>query len=318
MQQKFRIFFQLSLDFAGVNNNHPLRVLILGHGEMGRAMEYLLHRRHTLTIWVRRPAPGMPAIDLQTVTPQQDVILFCLPANPHFDLATRLRAHRRPDSVCVSIAKGLDDQGRTAAQALAQALTPEARIAVLYGPMISEEIRAGRPAFAQAGTAQADAFVRLRALFAGTSLYLEHSTDIEGISWSAVLKNVYAILFGVADELGLGDNMRGYLATAVMHELDRIVANLGGAAGSAHRLAGLGDLITTATSKGSHHHELGRRLVRGETAALEGEGVHTLKMVRTHRLFDPRPHPLFDLIGRLLDKPAAAREQMQNFLERLA
>ncbi len=299
----------------GVKINNPFRVLILGHGEMGRAMEYLLHDRHTLTIWERRPASGVPPIDLEFVAGLQDVILFCLPANPHFDLASRLRAHRRRDCLCVSIAKGLDDHGRTAARALAQTLGPEAPIAVLYGPMIAEEIRARRPAFAQAGAALDASFARLRELFAGTPLYLEHTTDIEGISWSAVLKNVYAILFGVADELGLGDNMRGYLAATVMDELDRVVTGLGGSAGAAHRLAGLGDLITTATSKGSHHHELGRLLVRGETGALLGEGVHTLKMVHAHRLFDPRRHALFDLIGRLLAEPATARAQMKNFLE---
>ena len=48
-----------------------------------------------------------------------------------------------PDTLCVSIAKGLDDEGRTAVRALTQALGPQAAIAVLYGPMISEEIRAG-------------------------------------------------------------------------------------------------------------------------------------------------------------------------------
>lgn len=294
------------------------KVLILGHGEMGRAMEYLLQPHHTLTLWQRHPPPGSPAVELESIAGQQDIIFFCLPAKPHFDLATRIRSHRHRDSLCVSIAKGLDDQGRTAARALTQALGPEALIAVLYGPMISEEIRAGRPAFAQAGTAQAELFTRLRNLFAGTSLYLEHSTDVEGLSWSAVLKNVYAILFGVADELGLGDNMRGYLATAAMHELERIVASLGGSAGAARGLAGLGDLITTATSKGSRHHELGRRLARGETGALEGEGVHTLKTARSLQLFDSRRHALFDLIGQLLDQPGAARERMQNFLKRLA
>lgn len=290
------------------------KILILGHGEIGQAMEYLLQSRHTLTIWERHPKTT-PPVDLESATSRQDVIFFCLPASPHFDLATRLRKYLRQDCLCISVAKGLDDQGRTAAQALAQALEPKALIAVLYGPMISEEIRAGRPAFAQAGTAQAGTYARLLDLFAGTSLYLEHSTDIEGISWAAVLKNVYAILFGVADELALGDNMRGYLAAETMAELERIVTGLGGSAGAAQRLAGLGDLITTATSKGSHHHELGRRLVRGEFGSLQGEGVHTLKMVHTHRLFDPRRHPLFHLVGKLLTEPATARTQMKNFLE---
>ncbi len=290
------------------------KILILGHGEIGRAMEYLLQRRHTLTIWERHPKAA-PPVDLESATGRQDVIFFCLPANPHFDLATRLQKHLRRDCLCVSVAKGLDDRGRTAARALAQALGPQALIAVLYGPMISEEIRAGRPAFAQAGAAQAGTYARLIELFAGTSLYLEHTTDIEGISWAAVLKNVYAILFGVADELGLGDNMRGYLAAETVAELERIVTGLGGSAGAAQRLAGLGDLITTATSKGSHHHELGRRLVRGEFGSLQGEGVHTLEMVHTHRLIDPRHHPLLHLVGKLLAEPATARTQMKNFLE---
>ena len=293
------------------------KVLILGHGEMGRAMEYLLQARHALSFWERHPPSGHPSAELESVAGQQGVILFCLPAIPHFDLAARLRAQRRPDCLCVSVAKGLDDRGRTAARALRQALGPEAPIAVLYGPMISEEIRAGRPAFAQAGSVQTETFTRLRALFAGSSLYLEYTPDIEGISWSAVLKNVYAILFGAADELGLGDNMRGYLTAASLAELGRIVSGLGGSPETALGLAGLGDLVTTATSRGSHHHEVGRQLVRQETAALQGEGVHTLQMVHAHRPFDPGRYPLFDLVGRLLATPATAGVLMKNFLEEM-
>jgi len=291
-------------------------VLILGHGEMGRAMEYLLSRRHRLTLWERHPKPGTPAVALDAVAAEQDFILFCLPASPHFELASRLRPRLRRDGVCLSVAKGLDEHGRTAAQALTEALESVSAFGVLYGPMISEEIRDGRPAFAQAGTEKVETYRRVRELFAGTSLYLEHSTDIAGISWSAVLKNVYAILFGVADEMGLGDNTRGYLAVAAVDELERIVTGLGGNPETPRRLAGLGDLITTATSAGSHHHEVGRRLARGQEA-LTGEGVHTLEMVHTHELFDARGFPLFDLIGRMLAEPATARAQMQNFLNRL-
>jgi glycerol-3-phosphate dehydrogenase (NAD(P)+) len=89
------------------------------------------------------------------------------------------------------------------------------------------------------------------------------------------------------------------------------VTGLGGLPDTPRRLAGLGDLITTATSAGSHHHEVGRRLARGQEA-LMGEGVHTLEMVHARKLFDPRRYPLFDLIGRMLAEPATARAQMQN------
>ena len=65
--------------------------------------------------------------------------------------------------------------------------------------------------------------------------------------------------------------MRGYLAVAALRELDQIVCKMGGQAGSPYHLAGLGDLITTATSEDSHHHELGRMLAREEVKGIKGD-----------------------------------------------
>jgi glycerol-3-phosphate dehydrogenase (NAD(P)+) len=294
----------------------PFRVLILGHGEMGQAMEYLLQPRQRLSVWERRPKSGQP-LDLEAVAGNQDFIIFCLPAIPHFDLATRLRPSLSPNCLCLSIAKGLDNEGRTAAAALAQALGPGLSVGVLYGPMISEVIRADRPAFAQVGATHTNIYDRVRQLFESTTLALEYTPDITGISWSAVLKNVYAIVFGAADEMALGDNLRGYLTVAAVRELGEIVTTLGGSSAAARGLAGLGDLITTATSAGSHHHELGRRLARGQLDAIQGEGVHTLETVRARKLIDYRSYPVFHLIGRLLAEPEQAKALMENFLDHL-
>ncbi|WP_177186277.1 hypothetical protein [Nitrosomonas sp. Nm166] len=38
----------------------PLKVLILGHGEMGHAMEYLLQDHHQLDIWEKFPQSTYP------------------------------------------------------------------------------------------------------------------------------------------------------------------------------------------------------------------------------------------------------------------
>ena len=291
------------------------QVLILGHGEMGRAMEHWLRPHHAVAVWVRRPPAGKTIL-LEEAAARTDVVLFCLPAAAHHELAARLKPRLRPQALCLSIAKGLDEAGRTAAQALTQALGEQVACGVLYGPMISEEILAGKPAFADYGSPRAETFGRVQALFRQTPLALRYTADVPGISWSAVLKNVYAILFGVADGLDLGDNMRGYLAAAAVHEIAQIVEGLGGVATTPYRLAGLGDLITTATSRGSHHHELGRQLARGATA-LEGEGVHTAHTIRARALFDYRPYPLFRLIVRLLDEPGAARALLGAHLAEL-
>ena len=54
------------------------QVLILGHGEMGQAMEYWLRPRHDVVIWQRHPKSG-PALDLSTTVARSDFVCF-LPA----------------------------------------------------------------------------------------------------------------------------------------------------------------------------------------------------------------------------------------------
>lgn len=293
------------------------RVLVLGYGEMGHAMEVLLGSRAQLDIWEKYPAAGFQSLLLEDAVPDADIILFCLPVNPHREVIEKIRPLLGTGTICVSIAKGLDEAGQTAAQVFADVLGKDHMYALLYGPMISEEIRAGRYAFAQLGCLDDGIYTRVHDLFHGSGLFMERSTDIAGISWSVILKNVYAMAFGMADELQLGDNVRGYLTVASVRELDGIVRSMGGCAGSPWELAGLGDLVTTATSEDSHHHELGRRLARGETEGIEGEGVHTLAMVEKYRLFSREAWPLFDFVHRMVRNPADLQAHFDHYLQRL-
>lgn len=295
----------------------PFRVLILGYGEMGHAMQYLLGERHQLDIWEKFPENGFESVLLEDAAPRADIVLFCLPASPHREVAERIAPLLRKDCLCLSIAKGLDEAGQTAAQIFADVFASHQAHALLYGPMISEEIRAGHYAFAQLGCKNMDSFTKIRDLYKGTRLYIEHTLDITGISWSVILKNVYAMVFGMADELQLGDNMRGYLSVAALRELDEIVLTMGGQACSPYHLAGLGDLITTATSENSHHHELGRMLARGETEGIEGEGVHTLKMVSQYHLLREADYPLFHLIHEIVREPRDVLQRINDYLERV-
>jgi glycerol-3-phosphate dehydrogenase (NAD(P)+) len=238
-----------------------------------------------------------------------------VPASPHHDLLARLAPRLQSHCICLSIAKGLDDQGRTPAQIYEQLLDRRQPYCLLYGPMISEEILADRYAFAELGCADISIYHRVKELYRGTRLHISHSGDITGISWSVILKNVYAIAFGIADELRFGDNMRGFLTVTALAELGAIVEQMGGKPAAPLHLAGLGDLITTATSAGSHHHELGRRLARGETRDISGEGIHTLAMVRKYQLFDSAPYRLYGLIDEIVQDPRDAAQRFRGYIE---
>ena len=290
------------------------KVLILGYGEMGHAMEYLLKDRQQLDIWEKYPKDNFQSVVLEDAAPEADIVLFCLPVNPHREIVKQIAPILKKTCICLSIAKGLDETGQTAAQIFAEVLASHQVYALLYGPMISEEIRAGRYAFAQLGCSYINSYNKIRDLYHGTSLYIEHTYDISGISWSVILKNVYAMVFGMADELQLGDNMRGYLAAASLRELDQLVCKMGGQATISYHLAGLGDLIATATSDDSHHHELGCILAREEVRAIEGEGIHTLEMVTRHQLFDTADFPLFQLIQDIVRHPHDVKKRINDYL----
>ena len=175
----------------------------------------------------------------------------------------------------------------------------------------------GRLAFGQVGCSRPEVYTRVEALFHDTVLKLQYSDDMQGIAWSSVLKNVYAILFGAVDELALGDNVRGYLAVETLGEMAAIVQAMGGGAATVLQVAGLGDLVTTATSESSRHHTLGRQLARGEYPDTPAEGLHTLAMIDRFGLIDTRSYPLFRLVQQIVSDRDRIVQHIQAWLDSL-
>ena len=289
-------------------------ILILGYGRMGHAMETLLKKNSEVLIYEKFPQEGFVSADLKESAKIADIILFCLHVSIHQDLLEEILPLIKSDAICLSIAKGLNEEGLTAAQIFDNVLPQGHPRVVLYGPMMAEAIIKGRPAFAEVGCIKDSTFSTITNCYKGSNLYLERSDDMTGISWSVILKNVYALIFGMVDELKLGVNMRGYLASAALRELDSIACSMGGKPNSPYALAGLADLITTATSEDSHHHTVGRMMARGETEGIEGEGIHTLEMVKKFNLLDTGKYPLFKLIDEIVLDPKDIDTKIQNYI----
>lgn len=288
------------------------RVLILGYGEMGHALEFLLADKHDVHNWSL-----FTKNILEDEAAKAEVILFCLPVNAHDEILHRVAPVIRNNSLCLSIAKGLNEAGKTASQIFGSVLTDDSPFGVLYGPMISEEIRLGRLAFADVALSDPAAYPIIRNLFSGSTLICKQVEDMHGSNWSVILKNVYAILFGIADELQLGDNVRGHLMVSSLAELAAIVSLFGAKTSTPYSYAGLGDLLTTATSEDSHHHELGRKLAKGQYTDMSGEGIHTLEMVKKFHLFKYADFPLFNLVSNIVASPENLRSLLDAYLNQL-
>ena len=130
-------------------------------------------------------------------------------------------------SICIGISKGLDDGGNLPATIFMTACDGHRQ----YGSCMANDLRGAacrKPAFAQLGCETTATFDATVSLFHPRKLYLEYCNDVIGMSWCAVLKNAYAIILGGAEELSLGDNMRGYLVVKSIEEIVRIIGSLCG------------------------------------------------------------------------------------------
>ncbi|HYQ71588.1 MAG TPA: hypothetical protein VET88_06635, partial [Gammaproteobacteria bacterium] len=90
-------------------------LLIIGYGEMGHAMEFMLGGRYALLFHDIQPMAGHKPVELEAAAAQADCLIFCVPVTPLAGLARRVAPRLRRHSVSLSVAKGLDDMGRPAA-----------------------------------------------------------------------------------------------------------------------------------------------------------------------------------------------------------
>jgi glycerol-3-phosphate dehydrogenase (NAD(P)+) len=111
--------------------------------------------------------------------------------------------------------------------------------------------------------------------------------DMFGVELGGSLKNIYAIIAGLASAMGMGQNTNSMLITRSLTEMARFGRELGADPMTFLGLAGVGDLIVTCSSSLSRNFRVGLALGEGKPVeeAIVGigqvaEGVNTLKQVK--------------------------------------
>jgi glycerol-3-phosphate dehydrogenase (NAD(P)+) len=140
--------------------------------------------------------------------------------------------------------------------------------AALSGPSFAEEVAQGLPAaLALASTDGGFARAAARDLH-GPTLRIYPSEDVVGVAAAGAIKNVMAIAAGVSDGLGLGLSARAALITRGLAEMTRLGVALGANPLTFLGLAGVGDLVLTATGDLSRNRTLGKEVAAGADPAM--------------------------------------------------
>ena len=258
---------------------------VVGAGSWGTALAIVAARAgRPVVLWGRDAAqieamaalrenvrylPGMPLPDevqpiaALTGLADAEALLLAVPAQRLREVCRGLPA-TAPLVIC---AKGLEQATGLRLSEVVAAERPGAAIAVLSGPSFAMEVAQGLPTAVTIAAADQTLAQSLALLLASPGFRPYPSDDLLGVELAGALKNVVAIAAGVTMGKGLGENARASLITRGLAELTRLALALGARRETLMGLAGLGDLLLTATSLTSRNTSFGYALAQGRTAA---------------------------------------------------
>jgi glycerol-3-phosphate dehydrogenase (NAD(P)+) len=271
---------------------------------------------------IELPAGVTATVDARAAVDASALVIVAVPSEFLGAALGGLGAVRGP---VVSATKGFDPTRHARMSEIIAERLPGARVAALSGPTFAREVAMGRPTAAVVACADDELARDLQSRIGAREFRLYTNRDIVGVEVGGAVKNVIAIATGIADGLGLGENARAALVTRGLAEMTRLASALGGDPATMAGLAGLGDLVLTATGTLSRNRSLGLALARGETAhavaaatRMVAEGVPTVRsalaLARRHGV----SLPICAEVGAVLFEGKAPADALRALLGRAA
>jgi glycerol-3-phosphate dehydrogenase (NAD(P)+) len=324
-----------------------MRIAVLGAGAWGTAIAAVASARHEVLLWARDPAqaaqmvrervnsrylPGVGLAQPLAITGELPAALahaaagLAIVATPMAALRETLLGLPQAQPV-LWLSKGFEAGTGLLGHEIAAACRADLICGVLSGPSFAQEVANGQPTAVVAASSSAALAVAAVAAFHSEALRVYTSDDLIGVEVGGAVKNVLAIATGMADGMAEhaapgvpGLNARAALITRGLAEMTRLGVALGARGETFMGLAGLGDLVLTATGELSRNRRVGLELARGKTLAQAlaelghvAEGVASAAMVVQRARSLDVEMPISEAVLAVLDgrlPPRAALTQL--------
>ncbi len=320
-----------------------MHIQIIGGGSWGLAITRLLALNgNDVQLWCRSEdqpeelrqtresktyLPGVLIPDSVRIEPEvnadAEMVVYAVPS--HVMRAVVPAFPFRNNPIRVSVAKGIENDSLLRMSEVIETVAPGGPVVSLSGPSHAEEVGRNLPASVVAGGVDAAAREAVQNAFFSETFRVYSSPDIIGVELGGSLKNVVAIAAGVCDGFGLGDNAKSALITRGLAEIARLGVACGANALTFAGLSGMGDLITTCTSKHSRNRAVGEAIARGETleqiragSHMVAEGIRTTQSACMLARKMGVELPLAEATHRVLFDGIPAREAIEDLMAREA
>jgi len=319
------------------------KVAVLGGGSFGTVLANLAASNgYNVSLWVRdsdqalrinsegantsyhpelKLSENIVASDnLNEVLENAEIIFIATPSIIFENIVDRISEFIDPDSFIISCTKGiLEDPYRSLSEIISSKLNN--KIGVLSGPNLAKEIAENKLAGTVIASSDEDLLIAVKSILSSKHFKIYSSKDMQGVELAGALKNIYAVICGMAESLEVGENAIGLILTRSMAEMSRFAVAKGANPITFLGLSGMGDLVATCMSNLSRNYQLGFNIGSGMTlleaknkVGQVAEGLRTLEIVRNESSRLDIKMPLVESMYNIIYKEASPESIIDDLL----
>ena len=321
------------------------KVVVLGGGSFGTVLANLAASNgYQVTLWVRdsehalrinsegantiyhpelKLSENIQASDsLEDVMKNASIVFIATPSIVFEQIIERIRNLLLEDTYVISCTKGiLGNPFRSLSEVITSNINNT--VGVLSGPNLAKEIADNKVAGSVIASSDSDLIDSVKTILSSETFKIYSSDDLQGVELAGALKNIYAIICGLAEAIDVGENAIGLILTRSMAEMSRFAVAKGANPITFLGLAGMGDLVATCTSKLSRNYQLGYNLGKGmsideakKDIGQVAEGTRTLEVIKNEsfelNIKMPLVESLYNIIYEELEPSTLISDLVNN------
>ena len=323
--------------------NTSNKVSVLGGGSFGTVLANLAASNgYKVSLWVRDSEQALrinsegantsyhPELklsenilaseNLNEVVKDAAVVFIATPSIVFEQIVNRLSQSMEDDAYLISCTKGiLDNPFRLLSEVILSKMKNS--VGVLSGPNLAKEIAENKVAGTVIASDNEELLDVVKSILSSKTFKIFSSNDIKGVELAGSLKNIYAIICGMAESLNVGENAIGLILTRSMAEMSRFSVAKGANPVTFLGLSGMGDLVATCMSNLSRNYQLGLNLGKGMTLSQAkvqvgqvAEGIRTLEVIRNESKRLDIKMPLVESMYNIIKKNASPDSLIKDLI----
>ena len=242
--------------------------------------------------------------DINEAVKNADILVFAIPAAYLENTLKSLKLPLKTKSIISGIKGILPQQNQTVSNFFhTQYEVPNEQIGIVSGPCHAEEIARERLSYLTFASESPKWAHIIASWFSQWFIKTKLSTDVSGIEYASVLKNIVALCAGVCHGLDYGDNFQSVLIANATQQIEDVLEQISPGQRNIHDSVYLGDLLVTSYSQFSRNRKLGVMIGKGysvDSALLEmnmvAEGYYSTACLQNMGIHMPIQETMYNIL----------------------